>query len=216
MFRCWQGGRIGMRGGWPTRARVWCCGLPCGLRLVQCAPLVVHAGRGRVNPRVHSLLFRMDRSLWEHAYVALLPNTDSIRICTFRHQLLLLWETRACGYREGCVTASGLGDLIICLEDQAYKWSDTTWDTVIQQHTEFGKYLWDNTLFHARKGQDRKWTKSVMLLCNLLKEREESSGASRENPMSTCKMLVKNVWFIQESVINLVWLNSQWGRGVEC
>ena len=25
--------------------------------------LVVHAGRGRVNPRVHSLLFRMDRSL---------------------------------------------------------------------------------------------------------------------------------------------------------
>lgn len=44
----------------------------------------------------------------------------------------------------------------------------------------------------------------LMLLCNLLKEREESSGASRENPMSTCKMLVKNVWFIQESVINLV------------
>jgi len=112
---------------------------------------VVHAGRGRVNPRFHSLLFRMDRSLWEHAYVALLANTDSIRVCTFGHQLLFLWEKRAWGYREDCVTASGLRDLIVCLEDQAYKWSDTTWDTVIQQHTGFGNtYEITHFFMHGR------------------------------------------------------------------
>ena len=57
--------------------------------LLSAPLLAVHAGGQKVNPRVRSLLFRMGRSLWKHAYVALLPNTNSVRVCTFRHQLLL-------------------------------------------------------------------------------------------------------------------------------
>ena len=38
-------------------------GFHVAFALLSAPLLVVHAGRGRVNPRVHSLLFRMDRSL---------------------------------------------------------------------------------------------------------------------------------------------------------
>ena len=38
-------------------------GFHVAFALLSAPLLVVHAGRGRVNPRFHSLLFRLDRSL---------------------------------------------------------------------------------------------------------------------------------------------------------
>lgn len=43
-----------------------------------------------------------------------------------------------------------------------------------------------------------------MLVCNLLEGWEESNGVRKEKPMSRGKGIFLNVWFIWETVINLV------------